>query len=211
MGPDGDERTAGALLDRSNQIAHGLRALGLEVGDTVALLLPNSIELMEIYLAALQIGLYVTPVNWHLTAAEAGYIVENCDARVFVASNRLAGLVAEMDPWVRNVDIRICVDGDLAGFERLAEVQEEILWACEAAHVPVVWATQVLESEARSGFPSRAEITDAAMGARAECVMLNKGPHVIEAIEVLDVVLRRMQRHHDKKRSLLSRLQAWDG
>jgi pyruvate kinase len=73
--------------------------------------------------------------------------------------------------------------GDLAvecGYERLAEVQEEILWACEAAHVPVVWATQVLETLAKTGLPSRAEITDAAMGGRAECVMLNKGPHVLE-------------------------------
>ena len=90
VGPDGDERTAGALLDRSNQIAHGLRALGLEVGDTVALLLPNSIELMEIYLAALQIGLYVTPVNWHLVGPEVAYILEDSDAKVFVASERFA-------------------------------------------------------------------------------------------------------------------------
>jgi hypothetical protein len=69
--------------------------------------------------------------------------------------------------------------GDLAvecGYERMAEVQEEILWACEAAHMPVIWATQVLETLAKTGLPSRAEITDAAMGERAECVMLNKGP-----------------------------------
>ena len=82
--------------------------------------------------------------------------------------------------------------GDLAvevGFERLAEVQEEILWACEAAHVPVVWATQVLDTLARTGQPSRAEVTDAAMSERAECVMLNKGPHIIEAIEALDSIL----------------------
>ena len=75
--------------------------------------------------------------------------------------------------------------GDLAvevGFERLAEVQEEILWACEAAHVPVIWATQVLDTLARTGQPSRAEITDAAMSERAECVMLNKGPHITDAI-----------------------------
>ena len=71
--------------------------------------------------------------------------------------------------------------GDLAvecGYERLAEVQEEMLWFCEAAHIPVIWATQVLESLAKKGMPSRAEITDAAMGERAECVMLNKGPHI---------------------------------
>jgi len=69
--------------------------------------------------------------------------------------------------------------GDLAvevGFERLAEVQEEILWLCEAAHIPVIWATQVLESMAKRGIPSRAEVSDAALAVRAESVMLNKGP-----------------------------------
>jgi pyruvate kinase len=96
--------------------------------------------------------------------------------------------------------------GDLAvecGYERMAEVQEEMLWLCEAAHMPVVWATQVLESLARKGQPSRAEITDAAMGERAECVMLNKGPHIVEAITVLDDILRRMQAHQAKKTSRL--------
>jgi len=99
--------------------------------------------------------------------------------------------------------------GDLAiegGFERMAEVQEEILWICEAAHVPVIWATQVLETLAKRGMPSRAEITDAAMGDRAECVMLNKGPHVLSALRALDDILRRMQAHQTKKRSMLREL-----
>lgn len=99
--------------------------------------------------------------------------------------------------------------GDLAvecGFERLSEVQEEILWVCEAAHVPVIWATQVLETLAREGMPSRTEITDAAMGDRAECVMLNKGPHVLSAVGVLDEILRRMQNHQSKKRATLREL-----
>lgn len=99
--------------------------------------------------------------------------------------------------------------GDLAvecGFERLAEVQEEILWICEAAHVPVIWATQVLESLAKEGMASRAEITDAAMGDRAECVMLNKGPHVLSAVGALDNILRRMQTHQAKKRAKLRTL-----
>jgi pyruvate kinase len=103
--------------------------------------------------------------------------------------------------------------GDLAvecGFERLAEVQEEILWACEAAHLPVVWATQVLETLAKKGLPSRAEITDAAMGERAECVMLNKGPHILAAMRTLDDVLRRMQGHQAKKRPLLRALKSWN-
>jgi len=100
--------------------------------------------------------------------------------------------------------------GDLAvecGYQRLAEVQEEMLWVCEAAHMPVVWATQVLESLAKSGFPSRSEITDAAMGERAECVMLNKGPYVVAAVRILDDILRRMQAHQEKKRSMLRKLQ----
>ena len=96
--------------------------------------------------------------------------------------------------------------GDLAvevGFERLAEVQEEILWLCEAAHVPVVWATQVLEQLAKGGAPSRAEVSDAAMSERAECVMLNKGPYVSDAVHFLDRVLQRMQEHQYKKQARL--------
>jgi pyruvate kinase len=99
--------------------------------------------------------------------------------------------------------------GDLAvecGWERLAEVQEEILWVCEAAHVPVIWATQVLESLAKRGAPSRAEITDAAMGERAECVMLNKGPYLADAVRVLDDILRRMEAHQSKKTARLRQL-----
>ncbi|MBK0403738.1 hypothetical protein I5M27_12125 [Adhaeribacter sp. BT258] len=100
--------------------------------------------------------------------------------------------------------------GDLAvecGWERLAEVQEEILWLCEAAHMPVVWATQVLETLAKKGRPSRAEITDAAMSQRADCVMLNKGPHVVQAIQMLDEILALMQLHQHKKTSMLRNLQ----
>jgi pyruvate kinase len=99
--------------------------------------------------------------------------------------------------------------GDLAvecGYERTGELQEEIMWLAEAAHVPVIWATQVLEGLAKTGRPSRAEITDAAMSERAECVMLNKGPYVVQAVQVLDDVLRRMQSHQTKKVSLLRRL-----
>jgi pyruvate kinase len=99
--------------------------------------------------------------------------------------------------------------GDLAvecGFERLAEIQEELLWICEAAHVPVIWATQVLETLAKKGAPTRAEMTDAAMSGRAECVMLNKGPHIVKALSTLDDVLRRMQGHLSKKQAMLREL-----
>lgn len=99
--------------------------------------------------------------------------------------------------------------GDLGveiGFERMAEIQEEILWICEAAHVPVIWATQVLDSLAQKGLPSRAEVTDAAMSGRAECVMLNKGPHILMALDFLCDVLSRMKGHQTKKFSLMRKL-----
>ena len=94
--------------------------------------------------------------------------------------------------------------GDLAvecGWAQLAELQEEILWVCEAARMPVMWATQVLEQEAKKGLPSRAEITDAAQSQRADCVMLNKGPHILAAIRTLDSILSRMQSLRFRKTS----------
>ncbi len=99
--------------------------------------------------------------------------------------------------------------GDLAvecGWVRMAEIQEEILWFCEAAHIPVIWATQVLENLAKKGLPSRAEITDAAVSQRAECVMLNKGDFIPKAIETLDNILTIMQMHQTKKKARLRRL-----
>lgn len=99
--------------------------------------------------------------------------------------------------------------GDLAieiGYEQLAETQEEIMWLCESAHVPVIWATQVLEGLIKEKLPSRAEVTDAAMAERAECIMLNKGPFVLDAIDVLDHVVARMQSHQSKKNPLMRTL-----
>lgn len=95
--------------------------------------------------------------------------------------------------------------GDLAvevGFEHLALVQEDILCLCDAAHVPVIWATQVLESLAKSGLPARAEITDAATGQRAECVMLNKGRFVLDAVKTLADLLSSRERQRIKKRQV---------
>ncbi|MCC7484311.1 MAG: pyruvate kinase [Burkholderiales bacterium] len=99
--------------------------------------------------------------------------------------------------------------GDLAvelSFERLAEMQEELLWFGEACHLPVVWATQVLDTVAHSGLPTRAEVTDAAMSMRAECVMLNKGPYISAATRMLADIIRKMEAHQYKKRSLFRQL-----
>ncbi len=101
--------------------------------------------------------------------------------------------------------------GDLAvevGFEHLALVQEDILCICEAAHVPVIWATQVLENLAKSGLAARAEITDAATGQRAECVMLNKGAHIVEAVKTLGDLLSSRERQRVKKRQVFREITA---
>jgi pyruvate kinase len=99
--------------------------------------------------------------------------------------------------------------GDLAvevGFNRLSEVQQEILWICEAAHIPVIWATQILEGMAKKGAPSRAEVSDAAMSIYAECAMLNKGPNIVDTVRFLDGIIARMDDHYLKRRSTLRKL-----
>jgi len=93
--------------------------------------------------------------------------------------------------------------GDLAveiGFERLSEIQEEILWLSEAAHVPVIWATQVLETLNKKGIATRSEVTDAARAVQAECVMLNKGKYLLAVLATLRDILQRSGGHHAKKR-----------
>ena len=100
--------------------------------------------------------------------------------------------------------------GDLAietGWRNFAIIQEEILQLCDAAHLPDIWATQVLENLAKKGIPTRAEITDAAMAQRADCVMLNKGPYIEKTVRMLDKVLRKMQRIQKKKVTLLPKLE----
>ena len=100
--------------------------------------------------------------------------------------------------------------GDLAvetGWDTIGKVQEEILLLCGAAHVPVVWATQVLENLAKKGLPSRSEITDATIALQAECIMLNKGPYINRAIALLDTMLSDMEANHDKKEVMLPKLE----
>jgi pyruvate kinase len=99
--------------------------------------------------------------------------------------------------------------GDLGveiGWRQMAEKQEEILWLCAAAHIPSIWATQVLETMAKTGQPTRSEITDAAMAQRAECVMLNKGPYIHKAVKMLHRIIRTMDTHQYKKSARLPKL-----
>jgi pyruvate kinase len=127
-----------------------------------------------------------------------------------LAVRNLPGLI--LQSAAHNPTAVMIARGDLAvelGFARLTEMQEEILWLCEAAHTPVVWATQVLDTYVRDGVASRAEMTDAAMAQGAECVMLNKGPYLAEGVAFLRDVLARMDRHRAKKFARFASLKAW--
>ncbi len=99
--------------------------------------------------------------------------------------------------------------GDMAlevGFERMSEVQDEILWICEAARVPVIWATQVLENMNKQELPTRGEVTDAAHAAAADCVMINKGTHTVAVLKTLNNILARGRKNSYKNRRLFRAL-----
>ncbi|MBK7405271.1 MAG: pyruvate kinase [Phycisphaerales bacterium] len=168
--------------------------------DMVGLSFVNSVEDVRVLAEALR-GLGV--------AGKLGIVLKIETRRAF---DNLPALILEA---MRTPPVGVMIArGDLAvecGFERMAEVQEEILWMCEAAHVPVIWATQVLESLTKKGLPSRAEVTDAAMSERAECVMLNKGPFVVEAVRTLNDILGRMSSHQQKKMAMLRPLRVARG
>lgn len=96
--------------------------------------------------------------------------------------------------------------GDLAvelGFTNLTTIQENMLCICEAAHVPVIWATGVLESMTKKGLLARPELTDAYMGFRADCIMLNKGPYIVDSVRLLHQLLESKQKNIDKYRNLI--------
>jgi long-chain acyl-CoA synthetase len=121
---DGRALTAGELHDEANRISHGLRALGLETGDTVAVVLPNDLPMLEVYLGALQIGLYLTPINHHLVGPEIAYIVNDSDAKVFITDERFAD---EVTKALTELDIpatNLFAVGSIDGFRPYAELTD---------------------------------------------------------------------------------------
>src|SRR5271165_7406993 len=121
--PDGTAISAGELLARANQLVHGLRATGLQPGDAVAALLPNSTQFYVCYLACLQAGWYLVPINNHLVGPEIAYILQNCDAKAFIADERYAAASAAADQASLAADRRLAV-GKLPGFRPLSEVTD---------------------------------------------------------------------------------------
>jgi pyruvate kinase len=99
--------------------------------------------------------------------------------------------------------------GDLAietGWNHLGYIQKEMLAICNACHIPIIWATQVLEKLAKKGLPSRAEITDVVNATKAECIMLNKGPHIVKAIELLHDIITHMEPYQVKNAPMLPQM-----
>ena len=90
--PDGTEYSAGEVAGRSHRMVHALRSLGLEVGDTVAAVLPNGINPVTVYLGALESGLYYVPINYRLSAPEVAYILSDSEAKAFISHARFAEL-----------------------------------------------------------------------------------------------------------------------
>jgi long-chain acyl-CoA synthetase len=115
VAPTGD-RTFGELNARANQVARALRRLGLEAGDGVALLCPNRAEFAEVGAACQRAGWRLTTVNWHLTANEAGYIVDNCKARALVADASLASIAVGARRRAPGCRVALAVGGDIEGF-----------------------------------------------------------------------------------------------
>jgi long-chain acyl-CoA synthetase len=121
--PDGNETTAGDLYAASNRLVHGLRSLGLKGGDCVATLLPNGTAMIEAYLAAAQAGMYLTPINHHLTAGEVAYILKDSDARAFIADERFAAVAAAAaDEAGLRGEARLSA-GKIAGFRSLEDLK----------------------------------------------------------------------------------------
>ena len=151
-----------------------------------------------------------TPEDIDILRAEINKYAKNQKPAIILKIERLSAiqnLPALLINGMKDEALGVMIArGDLAveiGFERLSEIQEEILWICEAAHVPVVWATQVLETLNKTGYATRSEITDAAMSVRAECVMLNKGNYIVKTIKTLDNILTRQVGHLNKKRYIM--------
>jgi hypothetical protein len=128
-----------------------------------------------------------------------------------LGQERTGGLVPAGERWAHDVHVpEFEIDAQAVSWARLVECSEQCACLCEAAHTPLVWATQVMEQCVKTGVPSRAEVADVALGSRAEAFMLNKGGHVVEAMGLLDEIHRRMAGHEHKHRNLLRRLRLCD-
>jgi acyl-CoA synthetase (AMP-forming)/AMP-acid ligase II len=148
---DNGERTVSYRdLERSSRrMAHLLRALGVEPGDSIAVMVGNEELFFDAYWAAMRLGIYFTPVNWHLQDAEIAYIVDNCDASVFLASSDWEKTVTAAQ--ISESVVRLSAGGDIAGYRR---IEEALAGVPEDAELPDQLEGQtMLYSSGTTGFP----------------------------------------------------------
>ncbi|WP_333617740.1 acyl-CoA synthetase [Dietzia sp.] len=122
IAPDGTEVSYGEFASRTHRLAHGLRALGLGAGDSIVLLAPNGREFLEVYFAALEIGLYIAPANWHLAGPEVAYILDNSEAGAFVAAERFAEVAVTARESAALDPARCFAIGEVPGFRPIDEL-----------------------------------------------------------------------------------------
>ncbi len=144
------DRTYGELNAAANRLIRALRAAGLEDGDSVAMVSKNRAEFCEVLMAAYRGGLRFTPVNFHLRGEEIGYVVDNCEAKVFIADASLGEPPVEALEHAPAAKIRLVVGGSLEGFEDYA--------AFISKHEPgdicdPVLGTQMLYTSGTTGRP----------------------------------------------------------
>lgn len=150
MAGSGTSVTYGELEATSNQGAQLFRALGLQRGDHIALLLENHPRFFQICWAAQRAGLYYTPISWRLQADEVAYIVNNCGAKLFVTSAARAPVAEQLLDRMPQAEHRFVLDDDLAGFQRW----EEAVGRHSASPIEDEWEGQsMLYSSGTTGYP----------------------------------------------------------
>src|SRR5271166_385758 len=124
VAPDGTELSAGELLGRANQVVHALRGFDLKTGDVVATLLPNCAEMIEVYLAALEAGWYLVPINHHLVASEVAYILADSEAKVFIGHERFADACVDAADEAEIPGTTCLAVGEILGFNSYARLRD---------------------------------------------------------------------------------------
>ena len=111
------DRTFGQLNTRANQLVRALRARGVRAGDSIALMCSNRPELVEVMTGARRAGFRLTPINWHLTGEEAGYIVADCDAKAFIVEARFSADAQRATALAPSATVRLAIGGEIPGFD----------------------------------------------------------------------------------------------
>ncbi|MBF7735394.1 MULTISPECIES: acyl-CoA synthetase [Rhodococcus] len=120
----GEAVTFAQLESNSIRIARVLHGLGLRRGDNLAVLATNNVQVFDIYWAAMRSGVYLTMVNWHLTAPEGAYIVEDCEAKVVIVDAALGELAETLSDLVPRQVTRLSFGGQLDGYDSLDQAAD---------------------------------------------------------------------------------------